>query len=409
MLGFVKNRRNAGKVADPTKDPSGFLTVVYILALGLIALLATASHFMITQMTEAQIETAEIVYIAGRQRGTAQQVALYVTDYVGNRTPENKALVENAYFSFKLGHDYLIRGYQEEKKGNIDMSPELHALYFSEPINLNRKAQGYIILVDMFLKLDEETPDSKFLTFETVLLNRATGELIQALDMAAQQYHKESLAKIMRLTAMQTAVFVFLLLTLFAEAAFIFRPLVRHVQEYSKQLLEMALKDALTGLDNRRSFMQLAEVELSKARRHGTSVCVILSDIDKFKAVNDTYGHAAGDDVLKQLSGVLTGTLRKEDIVGRIGGEEFAFVLPNTSVEQGVKIVEKLRHKIETTPCPIEYEKEENFMLKYTSSFGLVVLDNQHENIDDFLKRADVALYEAKETGRNKVVISSAT
>lgn len=404
---FSKNKQEYRNPPDPIKDPSGYLTIIYILALALIAILASMSHVMITQMTGAQKETAEVVYIAGRQRVTAQQVALHISDFINEKTPENKALVENAYFSFKLGHNYLVHGYQEEKTGSVQMSPELHKIYFSDPVNLHREAQNYIALVEEFLELDEErTSERKYRAFQTVSTDLATGRLIKGLDIAAQQYQKEALAKINRLKTWQKAVFFILLFTLFLEAMFIFRPLVLNVKKYSGQLLHMALKDTLTGLDNRRSFMQSAEAELSRARRHKTDLCVILSDIDKFKAVNDTYGHAAGDDVLVHLADILSGMFRKEDIFGRIGGEEFAFILPQTNQEQGVKIIEKLRKKIETTPCPIKKEDGSDMMLPYTSSFGLVFLDNEYEDIDALLKRADAALYEAKETGRNKVAVA---
>ncbi len=406
---FSKNKPDYQNSYGSVKDPSGYLTIVYILALGVIALLASVSHTMITQMTSAQKETAEIVYIAGRQRVTAQQVALHISGFVNEKTPENWALVENSYFSFKLGHDYLVHGYLEEKTGSVEMSPQVYKIYFSDPVNLHRQAQNYIALVDEFLKLDEEqTPESKYKAFQTVSTNLATGELIQGLDIAAQQYQEEALAKINRLNRMQKGVFAFLLIALLLEATFIFRPLVSYVKKYSAQLLNMALKDTLTGLDNRRSFMQLAEAELSRARRHKTNVCVVLSDIDKFKAVNDTYGHAAGDDVLVHLAGILKKMIRKEDVFGRIGGEEFAFVLPQTNLEQGVKMMEKLRHEIETTPCPVKKDDGSEMRLTYTSSFGLVFMDNENEDIDALLKRADAALYEAKEAGRNKVVVAKA-
>ena len=408
ILNFVRDRLNSQNFLDPSEEPSGFLTVVYIAALSFIALLALMSHLLIVQMTGAQKETAEIVYIAGRQRVTAQQIAIHASNYMNSRDEKDEKLLENAYFSFKLGHNYLIRGSLESEEKSVVLSPALYKIYFDEPVNLHHKAQKYTELVDGFLELDKEDPQSfeKLEILSREISEKAAGDMIQALDIAAQQFQEETLSKINTLSLVQTIVFIVLLITLLLEAMFIFRPLVIHVRRYSQQLLDLALKDALTGLNNRRAFMQAAEAELSRARRHNHNLCVVLSDIDKFKSVNDTYGHAAGDDVLKHLADILEKTFRKEDIIGRIGGEEFAFVLPETNAEQGEKLIEKLRQRIENSPCDIEDDNGQPFALKYTSSFGLVPLSNEHETVDSLLKRADTALYEAKEAGRNRVVVA---
>ena len=204
---------------------------------------------------------------------------------------------------------------------------------------------------------------------------------------------------------MQTLVFYVLLITLALEALFIFRPLVLHVKRYSQKLLTMALKDTLTGLNNRRAFMTASETEIGRAKRHGRNLCVIISDIVKFKSVNDTYGHAVGDAVLKHIAQIISKSFRTEDIYGRIGGEEFAFVLPETSQEQGRSLIERLRKRIEATPCKVMHEGRE-FDLSYTSSFGLVFVNAPEETLEDLMKRADDALYQAKEDGRNRVVVA---
>lgn len=406
ILNFVKRKLEAQDAVSSKSDPTAFLTIVYVLALSFIALLALGSHLIIVQMTGAQKETAEVVYIAGRQRVTAQQVALHASDYMNTRDQRHKALMENAYFSFKLGHDYLVHGRAEDKTGKVELSPELYKIYFQDPVNLNRKSQDYLSLSEELMRLDPEGDKADFTRMYTDLTAMATGDLIKSLDLAAQQYQEEALVKINRLTRIQTIVFVVMILTLLIEALFIFRPLVSHLKKYSNQLLTMALKDSLTGLNNRRAFMQAAEAEISRAIRHDADLCVVISDIDKFKNINDSYGHAAGDEVLRQLSAILQKMFRKEDVIGRIGGEEFAFVLPQTNAEQAKLLIEKLRAKIERSVCEITDEKGRATMLEFTSSFGISYFSDKSEGLASLMKRADDALYKAKEKGRNRVILS---
>lgn len=401
-------KKSVDKSFDPHQEPSGILTVAYVVALAFIALLGSTSHFLIIQMTNAQKDTTEIVYMAGRQRLTVQQMALHAADYNETRSDEDKALIENAYFSFKLGHDYLINGDPNRAQARYELSDELKKIYFEEPYNLDRQAKSYLNIAENLLKLEKDDPqiERKLRIIYRALSDKAVGSLLQALDVAAQQYQKEALDKISRLTFMQTMVFTILIMTLIIEALFIFKPLVTHVREYSRQLMEMALKDTLTGLNNRRAFTQQAEKEMSRAARYREDLCVVLSDIDKFKSVNDTYGHAAGDKVLIDFANILEDAFRKEDVIGRIGGEEFAFVLPNTDAENGKLIVEKVRQIVENTPSHIKDENGNAHQLKYTSSFGLVYFSDYNEDLSSLLNRADMALYEAKETGRNKVIVA---
>ncbi len=413
---FVKYRLGSQNVLDPAEEPSSFLTLVYILALGFIALLALVSHLIIVQMTHAQGEMSEVAYIASRQRVVAQQIALYATSYAKDQKAESKSRLENAYFSFKIAHDYLVYGEKNDgldqvakSKGRIKLSPELTHIYFEQPINLHRQSQDYIAKAEAFIAQDISFNAGlkRMVVLKDDLMSAATGRLIQGLDMAAQQYQVESLKEIARLVNMQTLVFVIMIFTLLLEALLIFKPLVLHVKEYSQQLLNFALKDGLTDLSNRRAFMQSAEAEISRAKRHNSSLCAVLSDVDKFKLINDTYGHAAGDQILQHLASILRDTFRREDMVGRIGGEEFAFILPETTAEQGAFLMEKLRLKIEQTSCIVEDDKGHPVEVNYTLSFGLACFINKGENIDDLLKFADGALYEAKEGGRNRVVIST--
>lgn len=177
---------------------------------------------------------------------------------------------------------------------------------------------------------------------------------------------------------------------------------VMQENELARQQLELlATTDGLTGLFNRRHFMPLAEAEIARAQRYGRPICVGLADLDFFKRINDGYGHGTGDTVLQSMAGVLRQVLRQSDSVCRYGGEEFAFVFPETTLTEAAQLGERLR------ACVAEaaVELSDGERLRYTLSMG--VADASGCSLDKALKLADEALYEAKHQGRNQVVSAS--
>lgn len=160
----------------------------------------------------------------------------------------------------------------------------------------------------------------------------------------------------------------------------------------------MATTDSLTGLANRRHFMQEGLQDLARAQRYRRPVTVALADLDHFKAVNDRYGHDAGDTVLKAFAAVVFDTLRQTDRVCRYGGEEFAFIFPETPPNVAAELAERLRQRFETTPVPLSTGDS----IYVTLSLGLVDASDTH--LEDALRQADQALYAAKAAGRNRVI-----
>ena len=162
-------------------------------------------------------------------------------------------------------------------------------------------------------------------------------------------------------------------------------------------LSEKALRDGLTNLLNYQAFQEYIDREVKRSNRYGHNLCLIIADIDHFKEVNDTYGHLAGDKILKALADYLQDELRGSDIVARYGGEEFAIILPETSKIDGMMVAERLRETIAS--LKIDYEGRS---LMVTASFGLSCLES-HRRVEkiEFIKEADYALYQAKNAGRN--------
>lgn len=161
----------------------------------------------------------------------------------------------------------------------------------------------------------------------------------------------------------------------------------------------LATMDSLCGVKNRRSFFESCGPIISYNRREKKQLSVLMIDIDKFKFINDNYGHATGDEILKLMAQKSNYILRNSDVFARLGGEEFAAVLPGTSQRGAMKVAENIRKEIEN----LEYTTLRNQKIKFTVSIGVTMLTSQDENLEAVLHRADLALYEAKKTGRNKV------
>ena len=167
-----------------------------------------------------------------------------------------------------------------------------------------------------------------------------------------------------------------------------------------ESLSEKALRDALTDLPNYRAFQETIEKEVQRGNRYGHNLCLIIVDIDHFKKVNDTYGHLAGDHILKVVAYYLQNALRGSDLIARYGGEEFAIILPETSKSDGLIVAERLRETVAS--LKIDYEER---TMSVTASFGLSNLQNSGKiDKSQLIKKADYALYQAKRAGRNKCI-----
>jgi diguanylate cyclase (GGDEF)-like protein len=176
----------------------------------------------------------------------------------------------------------------------------------------------------------------------------------------------------------------------------------RELLDVNEQLLHMSQTDALTGLDNRRHLEHRLEEMFAHARRFKEPIACVICDLDRFKAVNDTYGHPAGDEVLKQFAQILRGEARSIDRVGRFGGEEFMFLLPGAGTEAAGRFAERVRKQVESHTFTFNGG---GTSIRRTASFGVSAWPHSHIGTPEVLVRtADEALYVAKETGRNRVV-----
>ena len=172
------------------------------------------------------------------------------------------------------------------------------------------------------------------------------------------------------------------------------------------EVLEHATLDALTGYNNRHQFEKRLKEMTAYAKRQNQPLCCIMSDIDFFKKVNDTYGHAVGDCVLKSVAKTIKKELRESDIASRYGGEEFVFLLPQTNLEEATIVANRLREAVEKKKINIEeYNIKDIKEISVTVSIGVAEYKNE-KDFEMLYKKADNALYEAKESGRNRVIVA---
>ncbi len=168
--------------------------------------------------------------------------------------------------------------------------------------------------------------------------------------------------------------------------------------EYHDEIYRLTTVDGLTQIFNRRYFEETLEREISRCNRYGRVMSLVLIDIDHFKQINDTYGHLAGDYILKQIASTIRTKIRREDIFARYGGEEFAIILPEIDGHNAHIFAEKIRRVVETTDFHFEEAK-----IPVTISIGVATLDPEEPSAAALIKRADERLYEAKAAGRNCV------
>lgn len=189
-----------------------------------------------------------------------------------------------------------------------------------------------------------------------------------------------------------------------SEMAGALRDLISAANRRTEELAAQAQTDMLTGMFNRRGFQQRAEAELARAGRYGTPLTVLVGDIDHFKQVNDTHGHAVGDAALRHVAALWQDVLRDSDISGRLGGEEFAALLPHTDADAAIVVAERIRGDLAVNDLPLAG----GGMLIMTISIGIATAA-PGEGLSSLLARADDALYAAKRAGRNRVLLADGT
>lgn len=254
-----------------------------------------------------------------------------------------------------------------------------------------------LILLDMYMPgrsglatLQHLKSETSTVNIPVIMLSSADGEddIVNALEFGVDDYvTKPYIAKVL-LARIRTSL---------------------RIMEKNRELEILACTDHLTTINNRRHFYDLAEKVISQSKRNGQEVVVAMFDIDDFKLVNDHYGHESGDNVLIDFAGLMRTTFRDYDVLGRVGGEEFAVCMPDVSVELALKACERLRQAVEEHQVPIVLPAQlQAKNISVTVSIGLASARAEMLDLTGLLRRADKSLYRAKQNGRNRIIAATA-
>lgn len=377
-----------GTRGDPERRVARRFTFAYVLALASIALLSAISHGVLDNVISEQRDSATIINVAGRQRMLSQRIALLATDLAAGDKSARAPLTE-AIDLMERSQNALIHG------GDMNivnpLSQATYAFYFQGEVPLDPAVRQFLAQARIIAA--PRRGDDAALALRNIRLS-ARETLLPRLDNAVSVFEAQANSRIKWLQWSQRMILAVLFATLAAEAILIFRPLVLRLGGYISSLTELATRDGLTGLHNRRYFLEIAQQMLLMSRRGTSPTAVLAIDLDHFKRINDSLGHRAGDAALRRFSDIVRNTVRRSDLIGRMGGEEFAIVLPGVDRHAARIVAEKLRRAFE--------EDRQKDSPPFTASIG-VVLAGETDTISDLLNHADAAVYVAKQNGRNRV------
>jgi len=308
------------------------------------------------------------------------QPTLSVID--GKKGNYNTAINSNAAAN-TAQQQYVVDNLPNDKQSLLELSNRLHSY-----IEVDRLMQVFADEVKPLLDLDDviyHMPEQKrepnnrgrhFVSYQLLFNNQSLGELFFIRKVRFEESENKFIEK--------------LLISLLS-------PLYNALKYY--EVVQAAQVDPLTGALNRLGMDKNFEREIELAKRNNDPLSLLVLDVDHFKQVNDKFGHAFGDQVLKDLSQHVKECIRSTDVFARFGGEEFIVLLNNTSRSGALLLAERIRQQIESTPSEMQGKT-----VNYTASVGVTTLES-NDNKDSFFKRADCALYQAKNNGRNRVVL----
>lgn len=392
---------NDEQTSDTIHNPRRMMTRIYVISLSIIALLAIAAHMLLNSVIEQQLQTGKIINISGQQRMLTQRATLFTLDYLETGSSDAKRTAQQAIDQMISNHQALLSEHYKALSNNqpSGLSNDMLNLYFNKDNNVDKQLARFVSLISDTLASPPrniEVFSSENLEFKQM----AKEPLLTALNDVVSLYEKESLDEVDNLRSAQQVVLIITIFTILIEAVFVFRPMVSKISSFARRLQWEATHDYLSGIYNRRAFFMIGEKLLHSSKRNKKPSSIIMIDIDKFKVVNDNYGHAAGDIAIQHVARITKENIRSSDVLARFGGEEFVILLPETNANGAVTLAEKIRIKINETPLSVK-----NKHITISASFGVSASSLSDDSLELLIQKADDRLYVAKESGRNKVEV----
>ena len=383
----------------------------YLCALTIIAAVSIGVFMLERGAVERFESVANIVNTSGKQRMLSQRISIFAGKfaYANDAGTEMKMreTVSSMRDEFVLNHDRIMNMGVGFGSDDDELSEGSLKIYYGGRYLLADRVRTFIENVDQLLLADPADRGALFNALE----EEATTNLLVALDAAVTQFERDAKVKVMETVQLQLWMLAAIMMVLVSELVFIFRPLAKSVELRTQELREArdemshaATHDQLTGLANRRLLNEIQITTLAQSKRSKQPMTVCHLDLDYFKIINDTRGHAVGDAVLIHVAKTLKAATRASDFIARVGGDEFVIIDSMLGNTAGAEVMAK--RIVERISRPFEIEGE---MCKIGVSIGIAEHDPEDEDIEAALHRADIALYHAKELGRNQVVVYSDT
>ena len=396
-------RRSGDRFLTPgTPESPRSTTFIYLVALCIIAGISITSHVLTNQIVQQQESTALLVNTAGRQRMLSQRITLTAEQVVDGSIDANKGRAEIRALADRMELAQHQLSYGDITHGLPPVtSPRLRAIYFAPPLRVESQVIRFLAHARAFAAKPAVAPADPDLR---AMVAAASVPLLSGLDIAVSEYQAESEHDVRHLRHVMSTLTALMLIVLVLEALLIYRPLFNRLTGAIAMLVKASTTDFLTGTMNRRAFLGYAERELLRASHLQQPTCLLMADIDHFKQINDTYGHPLGDLVIKHFAGIAASNLRNTDAVGRMGGEEFAILMPGTSLAGGQQAAERIRERFAALTAAVTPHAQR---VLATVSIGVICASGG--TVAKLLADADTLLYRAKQGGRNRVETGHST
>lgn len=375
---------------EETKKYINSLTIGYIFALSMIAVLSMSAHVILDKVISVQSSSGTIINVSGRQRMLSQRIAMLACHYSISQNDYNKKSLSKAINLMQKSHSALTLGDKDMGLPSL-LPPSVKEIYYGKKYNLDSEVKTYISTAKQFLA----EPTNKELLVQ--IIDKAHDSLLEGLDKVVKEYELQSIEQVGMISFTQRIVLIIIIATLLAEALFIFRPIIKKIKMFALMLYELATHDHLTKFANRRLSLETLEKFVKRDQIDKNPLSIMMIDIDFFKKINDTYGHKAGDNVIVTVANLISASVRPSDVCGRWGGEEFLIILPNADIQEANIVAKRVLSTVEDEVIVVDGAE-----IKTTVSIGISAYKD-NESTTRLIERADMALYEAKNNGRNRV------
>ena len=374
---------------------------IYLTTFAFIAILITASIVIIDYIAAEEAHMVEVNDIGGRQQMLSERTVHLLLEYAVEKNQDARnqivKLLEASLQKFDKAHQQLIRGQLSDDE-TVIFSDSIDHIFFDGPEFLDLKAR--IFIYNTREVLDREWSPGLISSYYLIQLREATKQdLHSSLDALAGQYTANSKSRITRLRVIVAILLGGIVVVLCVVGVLVFNPMFKRIETQEQELHNLAFIDPLANCHNRRSFLTNADTAFERSRRYKHTFAVLFIDIDHFKDINDNYGHALGDEAIKEMTRICLENIRDSDILGRIGGDEFGVILQECGLGYATQTAEKLRERISN-----HIVSSKLGTIKFSISVGAATVEDSDTDVGDTLKRADRNLYEAKRTGRNLVI-----